>query len=228
MNNRQALVSAAMLEAIWSSRKKDMIDLITPFILYAVAKQTSPNEKINTKAVQKYVQENNAYPDLPESIVKAALSRNPHNAIKKREKGFFLVKPLDDEVNSMDQRKKECNEHISQIGDQLSYFLSIHCKKSASISPERAIDRLHSFFTRYGLEVGMGNLSSVQIRPEEYEIDYYIARFIFKCKDSNDDLYLSIVDLVKGYFLRLAIYIQPENGDIQAASYAKTGFILVY
>lgn len=36
MENRQSLVSAAMLEAIWSSRKKDLIDLITPFVLYAV------------------------------------------------------------------------------------------------------------------------------------------------------------------------------------------------
>ncbi len=59
MNNGQALISAAMLEAIWVSRKKDMIDLITPFVLYAVAKQTSPGEQINTKAVQKAVQENN-------------------------------------------------------------------------------------------------------------------------------------------------------------------------
>lgn len=36
MENKQALMSAALLEAIWGSRKKDMIDLITPFILYAV------------------------------------------------------------------------------------------------------------------------------------------------------------------------------------------------
>lgn len=78
MNNGQALISAAMLEAIWVSRKKDMIDLITPFVLYAVAKQTSPGEQIDTKAVQKAVQENNGYPDLPESIIKAALSRNPY------------------------------------------------------------------------------------------------------------------------------------------------------
>ena len=117
MNEGQAMISAAMLEAIWSSRKKDMIDLITPFILYAVAKQTSPDKQIDTKAVQKYVQENNGYPDLPESIIKAALSRNPQSAIKKENKKFILIKPLDDEISRMEKRKQECIENIAHIGD---------------------------------------------------------------------------------------------------------------
>lgn len=206
MNNGQALVSAAMLEAIWGSRKKDMIDLITPFILYAVAKQTSPGEQIDTKAVQKYVQENNAYPDLPESIIKAALSRNPQSAIEKKDKKFILSRPLDDEISRMDQRKQECTEHISRIGDRLAQYLTDHCKKGVPVSQESAISRLHSFFARYGLQVGTESLASVKIKPEEYESDYYIARFIFECKDEQDALYPSIIDLVKGYFLRLAIY----------------------
>lgn len=226
MNEGQAMISAAMLEAIWSSRKKDMIDLITPFILYAVAKQTSPDKQIDTKAVQKYVQENNGYPDLPESIIKAALSRNPQSAIKKENKKFVLKKPLDDEISRMEKRKQECTENIAHIGDRLSQYLTDHCKSKAPISQEAAISRLHAFFARYGLEVGTENLASVIIKPEEYESDYYIARFIFTCKDEKDPLYQSIIDLVKGYFLRLAIYIQPENRNIQAASFANTIFIL--
>lgn len=220
------MISAAMLEAIWSSRKKDMIDLITPFILYAVAKQTSPGEQIDTKAVQKYVQENNGYPDLPESIIKAALARNPQSAIKKQDKKFILIRALDDEIRRMEERKRECTEHISHIGDQLSQYLADHCKSRRPVSRETAIDRLHSFFARYGLQVGTESLASVSIKPEEYESDYYIARFIFTCKDEQEALYQSIIDLVKGYFLRLAIYVQPENGNIQAASFVNTSFVL--
>lgn len=225
MDNRQALVSAALLEAIWGSRKKDMIDLITPFILYAVATKTSPGGQIDTKAVQRYVQENYAYPDLPESIIKAALARNPFSAIERREKQFYLVKPLDDEITRMDQRTQQCDEHISLIGDRLSAYLTSHCKKKKSFSKDDAIIRLHSFFSRYGLEIGTENLAGVQIKPEQYEVEYYIARFIFECKDSDARLYSYIIDLVKGYFLRLAIYIQPENGNLQTASFANTGFI---
>lgn len=226
MNNEQVLISAAMLETIWGSRQKDMIDLITPFILYAVAKQTSPGEQIDTKEIQKYVQENNGYPDLPESIIKASLSRNPRSAITKKDRKFILSKSIDDEIYRMEQRQRECTEHISHIGDRLSQYLTDHCKKGVPVSKESAISRLHLFFARYGLQVGTENLASVKIKPEEFETDYYIARFIFKCKDEQDPLYQSIIDLVKGYFLRLAIYIQPENGNIQAASFANTSFVL--
>ena len=226
MQNRQALISAALLEAIWSSRQKDMIDLITPFILYAVAQETSPGNAINTKSVQKYVQDHYAYPDLPESIVKAALSRNPQSAFERKDKIFFLKNPIDEEINRMNQREKECAESISIIGNKLSEYLISHCQKSKSMSTEEAINKLHVFFDRYGLEAGTDTLESIKISPKEYEVDYYIARFIFECKDTDAHLYSSIIDLVKGYFLRLAIYIQPHNGNIQSASFANTSFVL--
>lgn len=226
MNNKQALISAALLEAIWSSRKKDMIDLITPFILYGVATCTTPGNKIDTTAVRKYVQSHYAYPDLPESIVKATLARNPLGAFEKEDRFFILQKPLDNEIDKISQREQQCNEHISLLGEKLSEYLTSHCKKSKSITKENAINCLHMFFSRYGLEVGIEDLASVQIKPAEHEIEYYIARFIFECKDSNPVLYAYILDLVKGYFLRLAIYIQPDNGNIHAASFANVNFIL--
>ena len=122
MENKQALISAALLEAIWSSRKKDMIDLITPFILYAVAKETAPSGAINTKTVQKYVQEHYAYPDLPESIIKSALARNPLSAFERKDKVFYLQKPIDDEISRMNQRERDCNESIDSIGRKLSEY----------------------------------------------------------------------------------------------------------
>lgn len=53
MNNNQTMISAAMLEAVWQSRKKDMIDLITPFVMYATATLTSPGEKVDIQKVAK-------------------------------------------------------------------------------------------------------------------------------------------------------------------------------
>lgn len=226
MENRQALISAALLETIWSTRKKDMIDLITPFILYAVAKETSPGAAINTKSVQKYVQTHYAYPDLPESIIKAALSRNPLSAIERKERAFYLTKDIDDAIGRMQQREKECSETITFIGEELSKYLTLHCRKSKSTSAEDAISKLHAFFSRYGLEVGTDALERIVLEPSKYEVDYYIARFIFECKDNSPQIYESIIDLVKGYFLRLAIYIQPNNGSIQSASFVNTCFVL--
>ena len=226
MDNKQALISAAMLETLWSSRKKDMIDLITPFILYAVAKHTSPGERINTKAVLLYVREHYAYPDLPESIVKSALARKPLNAIIKQDGHYYLVKPVDETISQIDARQKECDNTISKIGSELTKYLHTHCKKVKNMTEEKAIMHLHSFFSKYGLEIETDELAKECITPEIYEIDYYISRYIFDCKDNNKAQYDSLIELLEGYFLRLAMYIQPENGNIKTASFSGTTFVI--
>ena len=82
------MISAAMLEALWQSRKKDMIDLITPFVMYATASLTSPNEVINIHNVQAYVQQHFAYNDIPDSIIRRVFNRNPYSAIKKKNHNY--------------------------------------------------------------------------------------------------------------------------------------------
>lgn len=224
MNNNQIMISAAMLEAVWQSRKKDMIDLITPFIMYATATLTSPSEIINLQKVQNYVQQNYAYTNMPESIIKKVFARNPYSSIKRRNHNYYLASPIDQQISQMDARRKECEQYLRILGEKLSVFLNAHCKKSGNFTDSRAIDCLHTFFSRYGLQVGTDDLASVSISPKDYEIDYYIARFIFECKDANSEEYSYLNDLIKGYFLRLALYIQPENGDIKSANYSNTTF----
>ena len=47
MNKTNILTGVVMLETMWEIRQKDLLDLITPFINYAVSKNYSVNEKIN-------------------------------------------------------------------------------------------------------------------------------------------------------------------------------------
>ena len=213
-----------MLEAMWSARRNDLLDLITPFIMFAVSKQTSPSEAINIQAVQKYVQENFAYTDIPESIITKVLRRNPYKAICKRNGQFILQQPIDEQIERIEKRRETCDQYLCSLGNELAEYLKDHCKRSNKFSSDSAINHLHRFFSRYGLEAGMERLSSVEISPQNNEIDYYIARFIFDCKDTNSSMYSHIIELIKGYFLRLAIYIQPDNGGDQKSSYENVCF----
>lgn len=224
MTNSQAMMSAAMLETFWTSRQKDMIALITPFVMYATASLTTPGEKINTKEVQKFVQKNYAYTDMPEPIIHKVLARRPYDAIKKVKGEFFFIKNIDSEIFKMDKRRRECEDYLHDLGIKLATYLEGHCKREKNFSEKRAIECLNAFFSRYGLQVGVDELASVNISPGRYEIDYYIARYIFECKDENNREYHQLQDLIKGYFLLQAIYIQPENGEIKSATYSGTAF----
>lgn len=213
-----------MLEALWQSRKKDMIDLITPFVMYATASLTSPNEVINIHNVQAYVQQHFAYNDIPDSIIRRVFNRNPYSAIKKKNHNYYLSVPIDTEISFMDSRMKECEHHLQILGTKLYEYLNAHCKKSKITGEKHAIDCLHLFFSRYGLQIGTDDLASINFSPNQYEIDYYIARYIFECKDQNNEEYKYLNDLIKGYFLRLAIYIQPENSNLISANYSNITF----
>lgn len=224
MNNNQTMISAAMLEAVWQSRKKDMIDLITPFVMYATATLTSPGEKVDIQKVQNYVQHNFAYTDMPEVIIKKVFARKPYSSIERRNHNYYLVSPIDSEISQMDSRRKDCERYLHVLGEKLSVYLNAHCKRAGNFTDSRAINCLHTFFSRYGLQIGTNDLASVSISPKDYETDYYIARFIFECKDASNEEFEHLNDLIKGYFLRLALYIQPENGDIKSANHSNTTF----
>ena len=124
----------------------------------------------------------------------------------------------------MDSRRKDCERYLHVLGEKLSVYLNAHCKRAGNFTDSRAINCLHTFFSRYGLQIGTNDLESVSISPKDYETDYYIARFIFECKDASNEEFGYLNDLIKGYFLRLALYIQPENGDIKSANYSNTTF----
>ena len=146
MNNNQTMISAAMLEAVWQSRKKDMIDLITPFVMYATATLTSPGEKVDTQKVQNYVQHNFAYTDMPEVIIKKVFARKPYSSIERRNHNYYLVSPIDSEISQMDSRRKDCERYLHVLGEKLSVYLNAHCKRAGNFTDSRAINCLHTFF----------------------------------------------------------------------------------
>ena len=53
--NRNTIISLAMLYALWQSKKQDLLDLIRPFVLYAVGNTTQINSEINITYVCNYL-----------------------------------------------------------------------------------------------------------------------------------------------------------------------------
>ena len=45
--NKNAITSLAMIYALWQSKRQDLLDLIRPFVLYAVGSTTTLNSEID-------------------------------------------------------------------------------------------------------------------------------------------------------------------------------------
>lgn len=76
MNSTKALSSIVVLEALWETSKKDMIDLVSPMINYVIAKMYSINDQIDISLISESLQEKLAYDYLPESIATKSLMRD--------------------------------------------------------------------------------------------------------------------------------------------------------
>lgn len=156
---------------------------------------------------------------------KYSANRDAYLCIERRNHQYFLKHSIDKEVESMNRRKRECEIYLNELGEDLSEFLNMHCKRSGVFDVNRTTTVLHEFFTRYGLQIGTETLLDEHISHKEYEIDYYISQYIFECNNSGSEKYEVLLDLIKGYFLRLAIYMQPDNSSLKTASYSKITFI---
>lgn len=224
MYTSPSLVGAVMLETMWSTRQKDLLDLISPFINYSIAHCTPLSQKINLSKVSQYLDNQFGYTDVPPEIIKRVLKRDVTHYQRKDHGTFFFIVPLDSECASLDRKRAECIQITNRLGDSLLAYLQTHCKKEHVHTREQAINLLQAFFSKYSVSVGKEEIDFTETQRKSYESDYYIARYIVDARESKDEEYTLILSLVKGYFLKAAIYMQPENGNLCTESYKDVTF----
>lgn len=224
MYTSPSLVGAVMLETMWNTRQKDLLDLISPFVNYSVAHCTTLRQKIDLPKVSQYLDNQFGYTDVPPEIVKRVLKRDVTHYQREDHGTFFFIVPLDDECASLDRKKAECIQITSRLGDSLLTYLQTHCKKEHVYTREQAINLLQAFFSKYSVSVGKEEIDFTEIQRKYYESDYYIARYIVDARESKSEEYTLILNLVKGYFLKAAIYMQAENGNLCTESYKDVTF----
>lgn len=223
LENYNLLTGVVMLETMWKSRAQDLLDLISPFVLYASAKVSSPNEIIDKNNVLSIIKQEFGYTDMPMVVVEKVFKRNPQ--LFQRSYGEYkLIGNLDVIVEEIEKRRTDCETKINTISGQLMEYFEEHTNSHKRITIDEAAGYLQGFFSRYGIFVGTNQLEEHAEDYEWREYDYNIARYIFEKKDSHEIEYEYVIDLVKGYFLQSAIYIQAGNGNIISSTYRNVSF----
>lgn len=240
--NRNTIISLAMLYAVWQTKHKDVLDLLRPFVLYAVGTTTKLNDRIDIDAICGCMDKEFGYSSFQSAIVTRILQRetsdtdntNKKNIIK-RDGSFYLINRLDEHNALFAERRTKCKEKSDAVSVALSVYLS---KKEAcgrnNYTQEEAERYLLTFFEARGNSV----LTSVddlrQILSKNNEIEYFIARFILEHNEKRSIYMDYIVELIKGYYVTTALYYQAENPNITTASfkdvtfYLDTGILLAY
>mgnify|MGYP001539522291 FL=1 len=73
--NRNTIISLAMLYALWQSNRQDLLDLICPFVLYAVGNTAKVNAEIDISLVCDYMEKEFGYKSIQVAVINRVLAR---------------------------------------------------------------------------------------------------------------------------------------------------------
>lgn len=68
--HRNTIISLAMLYALWQSKRQDLLDLIQPFVLYAVGNTTKVGGKIDEEKICECMENEFGYKSFQPAVVK--------------------------------------------------------------------------------------------------------------------------------------------------------------
>ncbi len=232
--NRNTIISLAMLYAIWESKRQDLLDLIRPFVLFSIGYTTKTGERIDPISVGKYMENEFGYRSFQIEVVNKILSRETSSDIPKekrlivrRNNAYYLIGSLSKQIEEFSTKRTACKTHSDAVTSALSeYFNKCHVNNRDNYTQAEAEAYLLSFFERQGSAILLSVEDLRQIMAKNNEVEYFIGKFILAENDKSSVLMDYLVELVKGYFITTALYLQAENNDITRASFSDVTFFL--
>ena len=84
--NRNTIISLSMLYALWQTERKDLLDLIRPFVMYAVGSVTAVGAEINETEVCKAMEREFGYKTFQPAVIHRILSKRERYVFQKGRK----------------------------------------------------------------------------------------------------------------------------------------------
>lgn len=231
---KNAIISLAMLYALWQTKRSDLLDLIRPFVLYAVGVTTKVGDIIDVESICRYMESEFGYQSFQCAVVERILLRETSDAvkqenriIKKENRKFILIASLSTQVEKFNSKRIVCKEHSDAVTTALAGYLNHNraCRRDNYTASEAEVFLL-SFFERQGGSIVLSADDLRQISFKNSELDFFIGKFILEENEKRSPLMDYIVELVKGYFVTTALYLQAENLDVTHASFSNVTFYL--
>lgn len=211
--NQNVLISTALISSLWEKQHKDTLDLMMPFLTYAIAKQTSVGKKLNIESITELFKNEFGYENIPQNVILSMLNRLSPNTLTKKQGHYTLCVSLDSELADFEKRRTLFKERRNEVGEKLATYLNENIANlQTPYSCDTALAALIGFFVGNGLVVAQSPSQLSLIRKDsDGKIDYNIARFIVEENKQESVIFDYITDMVKGFFVSTAISFQPEN-----------------
>lgn len=210
--NENALISTAVLTAIWDSTHKDNIGLIIPFVIDIIYNKFEINEAIDEEYIIRQLKEQFCFNKFPHAVLKIVLIRMKKMKILiSKDKKFILAKDLKDESKEFRDKLNVAKLDTSRVINDIIQYLKENLEENVSQHDAEAY--FSNFISSYGYNA-YENINSVRTIERKKDVyNYMIGEFIYKEYNKNSETFKLILKIIEGYMIANAIYLQIENNN---------------
>ena len=237
MNNKNILISTAMLSSIWEKERKDLLDLMAPFVLYIIGKTYCIKEQIDSGIILKQLNVEYGFKDVPNAVLDKILTRltrrrKLHKAREDKKVKYILNSDLSGICQEIDNSKYRVSTETKKVIEALTEFLNKN--QTNFLAKDYDLETVEAYFTAFleerGYFVYERNGSVQPVSKEKSIVFYFIALFLNEEFEKKSDIIKYIQRIVQGLMIAKVIYFQPElhfNENLENVDfYLDTGLLL--
>lgn len=213
MKNNNALIGTAMLMAIWDKTHQDNLDLLKPFVLYLIGKNTHIGEEINIDSIIIGMEKEFGFSNIPRAVIIKIFGRMKKLVLRKNN-CFYLLKDVIAYYNDFNNKKRQIADDSERVITQLTEYL----RNINSSFNKITMDDTKSLFCIFLEKNGFLTIDNIEnLRNiSDYKIEqtnYYIGQFILNENEKGTSIFESIYNIVCGFMLANVIYMQVDNSN---------------
>lgn len=144
-NADEVLISSSVLCTYWEHSRNDMLDLLMPFLKYAIASKVNEGDVIPVGEITEMFKSEFGYYDIPQDVILTLLKRLSPAVLKKEKNSYKLRVSLTREYEDYKKNyliKKERQEKVCQV---LAEYLEANIP-GRTYNKDTALESLFAFF----------------------------------------------------------------------------------
>ncbi len=207
MKQNNALVSTALLSAIFDEKKQDNISLLIPFVIKLIDKYPKiKEEELSSKMIEEY-----SFSNFPHAIVRIIINRMKAKGIINREDNKLVFqKNVSKTIELFDNRMNDAKKKIDEVIRSLKDYFNL--EENIKMNYLDCRNALAIFLDKNGYLLYEDINNSTRTKNKD-KIQYHIGLFIKKHKDLGDVIYYNLVEIIEGSLIANAIYVNIENDN---------------
>jgi hypothetical protein len=212
MVNQSALLSIALVQALWSRSKKTYIDILVPFVSKALSEK-GPTEEIGILALNKKIKGifDRDFPHNILLVILSKLKKQGYINMNHDKTKITLKRKID--VSNFDLKRSEIIRKQDYVVLALQRFFSV--KYGKDYSTDRLKNLLYAYLSKYGFRLLKDyinkTVNEATFSQQFSDLEFRrISSFILDAEENDNTTFEYFEYLIKGSMLLNAFFIQSD------------------